>query len=177
MRNLDFDRQPSFQGKLSKAKTMSNHPRRTFLVNREFQIGLASRLTCYWALIWLAVFVCPTLVRGFSESVSYSELASRMISENWFPLVVSIILFPLVIWDSLRFSNRISGPLLRLNRALKELESGQPMGPVRLRHGDFCQDIAQSLNQVAEQMQQMQRVINTREALNAEKDALEPVMN
>jgi len=135
-------------------KMKSKQKRKLFLVNKQIQIGLAMRFIAYWAAIWLLVFIFPIFTQLFFESVTFSQIARQLIFEYWFPMTVSLLVIPAVIWDSIRFSHRFTGPILRIERGLNELRDGVRMEPIRLRKGDYCEELGQSVNELAMRIQQ-----------------------
>jgi hypothetical protein len=68
-------------------------------------------------------------------------------------LVASVVLLPLVVFDVLRVSNRFSGPLFRLRRAMRALARGEHIAPISFREGDFWIEIAHEFNAIAARLQ------------------------
>ena len=129
---------------------MNSNKRRIVVVDRELQIGLSRRLVTYWAGTWFLVFALPVIARLMTDPVPADQLARGILSDFWFPMLVSVFLLPVVIWDSNRFSNRCAGPVYRVGRAMRDLAKGKPVREIRLRPNDFCNDLAESFNQLIE---------------------------
>ncbi len=125
---------------------MNKNKRKQVVVDEELQYGLSRRLVTYWAFTWFLVFALPITVRMFSATLPFNELAREVMSDFWFPMLVSIFLLPIVIWDSLRFSNRFAGPAFRISRTIREMADDQPVRTISLRHKDFCGELAGSVN-------------------------------
>ena len=60
-----------------------------------------------------------------------------------------IFLTPLVILIALVLSNRIAGPIYRIQRFLRKISRGDYKGRLRLREKDELQDLANALNHLA----------------------------
>lgn len=67
-------------------------------------------------------------------------------------LLVAVCLLPIFIRDSLKFSHRFTGPILRLHNQVRKvgLEHAEP---IKLRSEDFWQDLAVDFNQMMERCQ------------------------
>jgi signal transduction histidine kinase len=120
------------------------------MVDRELQLGLASRLLLYWCATWLAVFACPIMTQMFMTDVTFSELAKKMINDLWFPMFMSLFMLPIVARDCVRFSNRIAGPIWRLKQTLRDVNDGKLVRKLKLRKDDYCQELADEVNRIVE---------------------------
>lgn len=102
----------------------------------------------YWCITWLLVFALPVTARICLDSMPFDQLAVELINDFWFPIVISTLVLPIVAWDSLRFSNKVAGPIYRATRELNRFNSGEPIPPIKLREGDFCHELVAELNEV-----------------------------
>ncbi len=127
---------------------MKSNRRKKYVVDSGLQFSLARRLLVYWCATWLIVFALPICTRLFFTSLPFDQLASKLLADLWFPMLMSVMLLPIVAWESLRFSNKIAGPVHRVRRTLQNLAEQQPVAPIRLRKGDFCHELAQDVNRV-----------------------------
>ncbi len=130
---------------------MSICRRKKVLVDRELQLGLASRLLTYWCATWFAVFAIPIMTQVLiMQDVLFRELATRMIDDLWFPMIMSFLMLPIVARDCVRYSNRVAGPIWRLKNTLRDLNDGKPVGMIKLRNNDYCQELADEFNRLIE---------------------------
>lgn len=60
--------------------------------------------------------------------------------------VVSLITLLVLFVGGLLLSNRIAGPLMRIERHLNDFAEGKTSGPVQLREGDLFQELAEAVN-------------------------------
>lgn len=83
-------------------------------------------------------------------------------------IVASLILLPLFIYDMLKATNRIAGPIYRLRCAFKQISEGKAIAPVKFRDGDSFQELADDFNQlaqlVAEQRAELKELRNSQPA-------------
>ncbi len=135
---------------------MSLPKRITLIADAKVQGTLVFRLVTYWCFAWLVVIGLAVLVSfifgATVEGVSVGEVIGRMLSYFWLPVLISIMVLPILIRDCLRLSNRFTGPVLRIRRALKGLADGDPVTPIKLREGDFWQETADDFNRVLQLM-------------------------
>ena len=124
--------------------------RRQFMVDREVQHGLVRRMLSYLCATWFAIFALPILVQIMTTKLPFEQLAAELFSDVWFPMVMSFLIFPLLAWDSVRFSNRVAGPVYRISNSMRSLVNGDDVPLVKLRKGDFCTQLADDFNRVLE---------------------------
>ena len=130
---------------------MNRDQRRRWFVHEEFQESFSRRLLVYWCGTWLAIFAVPICARLIATELPFTLLATELISDMWFPMVMSLMVLPIVFWDSIRFSHRICGPLRRLSNDMQRLSDGDPVGPIKFRQNDFCHELAEKFNQLLRQ--------------------------
>jgi hypothetical protein len=125
--------------------------RKKVLVDRELQLGLASRLLTYWCATWFAVFAIPIMTQMFlMGDVSFKGLATRMIDDLWFPMMMSLLVLPIVARDCARYSNRVAEPIWRFKQTLRDLNEGKAVEAIQLRKDDYCHELADEFNRFVE---------------------------
>ena len=77
---------------------------------------------------------------------SFGDLYQQFSSEYFGIWICGLAIAPIVLWDSLRFSHRIVGPLVRFQNTLDGLASGKNVSEVRLRDGDLLIDLQDTFN-------------------------------
>lgn len=71
-----------------------------------------------------------------------------------FPIVAAFLLMlPVVIRDLTKMTNRFTGPVFRLRRAMRDLKEGKFHGELSFRDNDYWQEMAEEFNQIAKQME------------------------
>src|SRR5207249_1450151 len=67
--------------------------------------------------------------------------------------VLLLVLVPVMAWDTIRFSHRLVGPLVRFRKTMQDLAAGEPVRPIKLRDGDHLLEMRDEFNQMLEELQ------------------------
>lgn len=123
--------------------------RKSKYVNSMLQGNLMLRMVMYWAIYNFALIaamvgenlmrVIPDVLNG-SRKYSFSDFMSEFADRQGAMLMAISVLCPLLIWDMMRYSHRIAGPLYRFRKALTDHIEGQPLQTIKLRDGDMLID-------------------------------------
>lgn len=90
------------------------------------------------------------VLRGFG-SVASNEGEVFADASFWMPMALAMLVtLPMAVWDLIRFTNRLVGPIYRLRKAIARLSAGEPFEPLVFRKGDFWHDLADEYNALAE---------------------------
>jgi hypothetical protein len=131
--------------------------RRTRIVDRQFQLGLAVRL-----LLVLTILFAAGLLLAFAPS--YYVLATTSDLKSLEPaaaefLVLNKRLLPAALLSlggiflyAIFFSHRIAGPLYRINEILRALIEDRDPPVVKFRDDDYFQPTAALLKELSEKM-------------------------
>jgi len=131
---------------------MSTHKRSTkrkrLYLNTEIQrrilfgfsaVPLVSLLT----LFSLVTYYCTRLAGDAMEAdVDLPSISPLFISLSVFVLVSGVT----TIYQALKHSHRIAGPLERMTKDLLEIQRGNSEVRLKLREGDYLQDLADQIN-------------------------------
>lgn len=133
--------------------------RRKLLVDRYLQGRLILRVVAYWGIyhtaLWHAVFLVRYVqhrLQGLSgaEVSSFSDQYMLALRDSQALIVAAALLLPAIVWETLRQSHRIAGPLYRFQETLKALMGGATPAPIRLRRGDLLKSFEQTMNDFLE---------------------------
>jgi methyl-accepting chemotaxis protein len=134
------------------------YKRRQYLVDSRFQLRFVTQL-------FMAVLGIAAVSTLFSSALLWKYLAAPNQGLNT-PLVTSLIAIattllielllaiPIIFYLGIRQSHRIVGPMNRIKQMLQAIGTGDFSQRITLRHGDALEDLARSLNQMAESLQQ-----------------------
>lgn len=133
----------------------ANSRRKTWYVSRIIQGRLMSRLIGYW-FVYHGVLLGAMFLFHFMQyrgtqlaglpPRTFLELAAEFGAAHW-PLVLSALcVLPLVIWDGVRTTHRVAGPLVRFQNALDALARGERVEPIELRDGDLVIELQDAFN-------------------------------
>lgn len=122
--------------------------RKRQLVDHETQSSFVIQLCIHWTVFvsinvlvlafWLKMFQVP----GNSDTAGTIHLLDILIPF----LMVSGVLLPIFILDSVRLSHRLVGPILKLKNRLKEIAQGKSGDPLTFRENDFWKSLAEDFN-------------------------------
>jgi nitrate/nitrite-specific signal transduction histidine kinase len=104
----------------------------------------------YWFFCLCTIFLFVAIATTFSGDLkSAGEMFAGIWRQYSTAVLASVFLLPLVIWDVIKFSHRVVGPILRLQQELQKLADGQPVQPLQFRTNDFWHPLAEQFNRVA----------------------------
>lgn len=134
------------------------YKRKQYLVDRGYQLRFVTRV--FMVVLAVAV-VSSMLATGLlwmnmyrADLEQQTLLVASLISVATTLLIELLIAIPIVFVLGIRQSHRIVGPMNRLKRTLEAIATGDYSQRITLRHGDALEDLAKSINQMAEQLAQ-----------------------
>ncbi|MEN1681377.1 MAG: hypothetical protein AAGJ46_17480 [Planctomycetota bacterium] len=139
---------------------MSNSQQSTAYARRQAAyVGLKSQRALAARMV-LHCLLC-TLIGGTTAAVfqyigSTEQAAGTLwgsIGRNVCVMVfTAALLLPMIVVDSMRFSNRIVGPIYRMQSTLESIARGEQALPLRFRKGDYWQDMPVAFNSAVERL-------------------------
>ena len=64
-----------------------------------------------------------------------------------------VVLVPAMAWDTIRFSHRLVGPLVRFRKTMQAIADGEAVRPIKLREGDYLTELRDDFNRMLEELQ------------------------
>ena len=139
--------------------------RKELLVDRKVQLTLLLPAVQHWVL-FLTVGFGLLLLWEFLLNGPSVRLATCL-AETWSryapAVVVLVALLPVVVYDSLRLSHRMAGPVFHLLRELRRLARGENVRPIKFRRQDFWHDVATEFNGVLARIEALESQRTARE--------------
>ena len=127
--------------------------RSRLLIDSNLQGALLCRVMLYWFLCVFVMLVLAGLQALWSSpGVSSALLLSRAMLAFGPALIASLVVLPVVLFDALRFSHRIAGPMHRLKSVSRQLADGERVSPVKFRDGDYWNDLAEQFNRIGDEL-------------------------
>ena len=137
---------------------MSKHKRGKEYIDPQVQGALWRRLVVHWLAYTMVVMV---LALGLEWMSNPFRVFSEVASDAWWTysplLLVMLFLLPAFIFDSVRFSHRIVGPVFRIRQVLQSLAAGESQRHVQFRKNDFWKEISADLNLVIDRLDNLQQ--------------------
>ena len=136
---------------------MSKKLRRKLFVDPTVQGAIVRRLTLHWVVVLavLTVFlvVMQVLVGGPFKPLSHHL---EQIWQQYGLLLASLAcLLPVFAYDSVKLSHRFAGPMTNMRQALKKVADGEDVPPVKFRHNDYWQPLADDFNRIAAELKSL----------------------
>ena len=129
------------------------YKRKQYLVDRGYQLRFVSRLF----LSVLAVAVTSCLVssamvwKHLYKTHAWAIVALMAIAATL--LIELLLAIPLIFILGIQQTQRLVGPMNRIKRALEAIGKGEFSRRVVLRRGDALENLADSINQMAERLE------------------------
>jgi hypothetical protein len=149
---------------------MKSQPtRKKVYVNRDIQGKILRRVAKYWIGYHLGLWHVLFLIQFFRYGTSgltggpgpmnLWDLYLDVAREQWVLLILPIALFPAILWDMLRLTHQVAGPLVRFRAALRQLAAGEKVEQIKLREGDLLTEFQEAFNEflASPRMQNEQR--------------------
>ncbi len=126
---------------------MRNRLREKIFVGSPIQVALVKRAILYWAAFTVFVAVLLAAIHSFArpDQGPWAHFLNVLL-HHWPILLLSVAMLPLVIYDSIRFSHRLAGPMLRFHQELERHSQGEEIRPLHFRQNDFWKDLAEQIN-------------------------------
>jgi hypothetical protein len=110
---------------------------------------------CYHVVIWQLMFLWElwSYLGSVSDGTTprtFGEIYADFFSRHYPLLVAAGVVLPLLLWDALRMTNRVVGPLARFRNCLNRMARGEPVAPIAIRRGDFLVDLKDAINAVVQ---------------------------
>ena len=129
--------------------------RKKTYVSRRAQGRILGRVGAYWILyhfvLWHGLFVYRyaqhrVAVAGGESAIPFRQLYSEFCTDYSPLLVCAALILPLFMFDFVRMTHRVVGPLVRVRNALHALMEGQRVPQVEFRKGDLIPEFEAEFN-------------------------------
>src|SRR5262245_11371301 len=118
---------------------MKNIRRRIWIDHLQTRLSL--RISLYFIFYLLAMWAIVLVERSLSSVLSDSFHLEFGTGFLIFRVLFILALSLLFICDSIRYVHRLVGPLYRFRQTIRAITAGQEVDLVRLRNGDFLQEL------------------------------------
>ena len=134
---------------------MSPQIRSRMIVDPQVQGALVVRCIMHWAF---CIMIAALILLCWHVMANPGRPNHTYFVELWFTywraFVVSIGLLLVVMKDLISFSNRICGPLIRIQRTMRRLAAGEHVESIYLRENDFGHEFTADFNALIDRIQQ-----------------------
>ena len=127
--------------------------RQKLLINREVQGALIIRNVVHWCFYMAAILLVVSIWTSF-HTPSGGPTAIELVFESFVyfspAILASMLLMPLFIYDHLKASHKVAGPIFRLQTEMQKLIDGEEVQELRFRDGDHWAALAKDFSKLAE---------------------------
>lgn len=130
----------------------SSYKRKRLWVDPPFQGRLLLRmgfyLMVYSVVIWHFGFAFEAMrdVVSHGATKSFGDLYTDYFWKQVPLLYTFVLLVPALMYNLLKFSNRIAGPLFRCRTVMRDMAAGKPVGEFKPRKNDLMEDLFAAFN-------------------------------
>jgi hypothetical protein len=123
---------------------MRNQRRRIWI--DPFQTRLVIRQVFYCLSFFAAAWVVLSILRGIGEGMgAIAEEPGN--TRLGLPALLTILsVLAMIAYDSIRYVHRVVGPVYRFRKTIQAVAAGEPVDLVRLRQGDYFQEVMDDVN-------------------------------
>lgn len=119
-----------------------------------FQTKLTIRIASYLVLFFIVFFNLLFSWKMWSEGPSDPARQFLETLEAHLPVFCCLlVLVPIMAWDTIRFSHKLVGPLVRFRKTMQAITAGEAVRPIKLRHGDYLDEMRDDFNEMLEALQ------------------------
>ena len=131
---------------------MENKQRKQNYIDTRVQGALLRRILLHWFIFFLVAGLAVVIMQALLGD-PVKTLADRVSEKAADVTILGIVLlaiFPAFLLDTVRFSNRFVGPIVRLRRQLRELADNNGTQHISFRDNDFWAQMADEMNKVTD---------------------------
>ncbi len=127
---------------------MSQRPiRQQLLVEKDVQVSLILRALLYGA----ACMTYFTVIQFFTQAMNHpgiqvSEIFLSLTDEAIYWVPGFLVLGPLMVYDMLRITNRVAGPIYSMRREMQAIVAGESGRGLKFRNDDYWDSLATDFN-------------------------------
>lgn len=132
----------------------STFKRSRILVDSSFQLNLLGRMLLYFFVIaftgFHVAFFYEAMISIATNGIRkpLAELYLDFLHQQRTILFAFATLAPILLYDMLKFSHRIAGPLYRCRKIMLEMAEGKPVPAFKPRKHDMMRDLFRAFNEL-----------------------------
>jgi signal transduction histidine kinase len=132
-------------------------------VDSSVQGALLRRIFLHWCTFFFVTLISIVLMQTLLGDPAKTVLDRLKfeLGEYMFIGIVLLALFPAFMLDTIRFSNRFVGPIVRLRRHIRDLGGQHNTDHCVFRDNDFWTEVAAEYNKVADLVKSQQEEIES----------------
>ena len=121
--------------------------RKALLVDKKSQGMIIWRCTAHWFLFVAAASFIAFIVQVCMNPFAGLKVNAGDAFRSFAPTLITLAAFlPVFVYDYLKLSHRIFGPVFRIRAMLKQLETEEQIEPLKVRENDSHAELVEDLN-------------------------------
>ena len=141
--------------------TLATFRRKRLYIDPKIQGALLIRTAVYWLLCLLtasSVLACWMTITGPARPLR--SPFHDFWNEFGPSFIFAMLMLPIALFDLLRLSNKVAGPMYRIRNEMHKLAMAEPVRPIELRSGDFGGDMAEEFNAILRRFNELESRLN-----------------
>lgn len=135
---------------------MEKQSRKNLIIDRKIQFMVAKRVVIYWASSFMFVALTLTFWKTFvSDGGLFLNNFIGSFVDYGPVFLVMLFFLPFAVFDSIRLTHRLVGPIYRLRSDLESFKNNNNVR-TKIRETDFFQELPIAINEVLNQIQTLQ---------------------
>ncbi len=127
--------------------------RRRVVIDVKTQRALSMRMVVHCLLFMVVGGVVASLNEYMVNSTMTSQLLRESLTRNFLSYFCTVIaLMPILIYDSMKLSNRMVGPICRLRDTMRKISRNEQVAPLSFRTRDYWQEVPGEFNSMIERL-------------------------
>jgi hypothetical protein len=119
-----------------------------------FQTRLVTRIGAYLVVFFIVFLNLLFAWKMIEEGPVDPARQFYEMVRNYFPVMIClVVLIPVMAWDTIRFSHRLVGPLVRFRKTMRAIADGEAVRPIKLREGDYLTELRDDFNKMLQELQ------------------------
>ena len=131
--------------------------RKQYLVDRSYQLRFVARLLVVIFMIAMGSSLIASAILWKSmysaDLEQQAHIVSGLVGISMTLLIELLLSISILYYLGIRQTHRVVGPLKRLTKTLEAIGQGDFTQRINLRKGDVLEDLAQTINQMADTLQ------------------------
>src|SRR6516225_7944776 len=119
-----------------------------------FQTRLVMRIGAYLVVFFIVFLNFLFAWKMIEEGPSDPARQFFEMMRNYLPVIICLlVLIPVMAWDTIHFSHRLVGPLVRFRKTMQAIADGESVRPIKLRDGDYLTELRDDFNKMLDELQ------------------------
>jgi len=136
---------------------MATAKRMKYLVDPPVQWAIGRRILLQWAAFAVCLLMVNVILRTMTEMIvtPFREAFVNSLTSQISVLVILASMLPMLVLDTVKFTNRFAGPMYRLKNAIRCVRHDAAPAPLVFRGGDFWQEVTADFNALSGDIQSL----------------------